>query len=127
MRSKMNMHEIETQERFESFEAFWPYYLGEHKLIVCRTLHYIGTVASAALLVYLIVLQQWAWLPMVLVAGYGPAWIGHFFVEKNRPATFTYPWWSLLGDYKMFYLALKGELRAELSRLHGKASTAEPS
>jgi len=122
----MNKHETESQDRFESFEAFWPYYLGEHKLIVCRALHYIGTVASAVLLVYLTIFQIWAWLPMVLVVGYGPAWIGHFFVEKNRPATFTYPWWSLLGDYKMFYLAIKGELRTELSRLHGKASTTEP-
>lgn len=107
---------------FQSFQEFWPYYLGEHKLITCRALHYIGTVASAGLLILLIVTQQWAWLPLVLVAGYGPAWIGHFFVEKNRPATFTYPWWSLLGDYKMFYMAIKGELRAELSRLFGAKS-----
>jgi len=111
-----------TSEKFQSFEEFWPYYLGEHKLIVCRALHYIGTVASSVLLVFLIIAQKWSWLPLVLVVGYGPAWIGHFFVEKNKPATFTYPWWSLLGDYKMFYLALKGELRGELSRLFGKAS-----
>ena len=109
-------------ELFQSFEAFWPYYLGEHKLITCRVLHYIGTIASAALLVFLVATQQWVWLPMVLVAGYGPAWIGHFFVEKNRPATFTYPKWSLMGDYKMFYMAIRGELRQELSRLFGVAS-----
>jgi hypothetical protein len=106
-------------KQYHSFEEFWPYYLGEHKLISCRVLHYIGTVASAGLLIGLIVAQQWPWLPLVLVAGYGPAWIGHFFIEKNRPATFTYPWWSLLGDYKMLYMAIKGELRAELSRLFG--------
>ena len=109
-------------KEFQSFEAFWPYYLGEHKLIASRALHYIGTVGSAALLVYLLITQQWQWIPLVLVAGYGPAWIGHFFIEKNRPATFTYPWWSLKGDYKMFYMALKGELRGELSRLFGARS-----
>ena len=109
-------------DRFQSFEAFWPYYLGEHKLITCRALHYVGTVGSAALLVYLIATQQWSWLPLVLLAGYGPAWIGHFFIENNRPATFTYPWWSFKGDYKMFYMAVRGELRKELSRLFGAAS-----
>jgi len=111
-----------NDKEFQSFEAFWPYYLGEHRLIVCRGLHYLGTVASFVLLLGLIVSKQWIWLPTVLLAGYGPAWIGHFFIEKNRPATFTYPWWSLLGDYKMFYMALRGEIRPELSRLFGKES-----
>ena len=55
---------------FETFEAFWPYYLGEHKLISCRILHYIGTVGSFVLLVYLLLSQQWMFLPLVLVAGY---------------------------------------------------------
>lgn len=104
---------------FSSFQEFWPYYLGEHRLIKCRVLHYIGTVASFSLLVYLLLNQQWVWLPTVLVAGYGPAWIGHFFIEKNRPATFTYPKWSFMGDYKMCYMALRGTLRQELSRLFG--------
>jgi hypothetical protein len=109
-------------ERFQSFETFWPYYLGEHKLKACRALHYIGTVGSAFLLVFLIASQQWSWLPLVLVAGYGPAWVGHFFIENNRPATFTYPRWSLMGDYKMFLMAVRGELPGELSRLFGAHS-----
>ncbi len=109
-------------KQFHSFEEFWPYYLGEHKLITCRALHYVGTVVSAGLLILLMVTQQWSWLPLVLIAGYGPAWVGHFFIEKNRPATFTYPWWSFVGDYKMFYMAIRGELRAELSRLFGAKS-----
>ena len=116
------MTEKSDNQRFQSFKEFWPYYLGEHKLIMCRALHYVGTVASALLLFVLIYMQEYKWLPLVLVAGYGPAWIGHFFIEKNKPATFTYPWWSLLGDYKMFYLAIRGELREELSRLFGKHS-----
>ncbi len=116
----MSESNAQEEKRYTSFQEFWPYYLGEHKLIACRALHYVGTVLSAVLLIVLINQQMWAWLPMVLVAGYGPAWIGHFVIEKNRPATFTYPWWSLLGDYKMFYMALRGQIRPELSRLFGK-------
>jgi len=112
--------------RFETFEAFWPYYLHEHRLINCRALHYVGTIGSAALLIYLVSFQFWSWLPLVLVAGYGPAWIGHFFIEKNKPATFKYPLWSLMGDYKMFYMAVNGELRGELSRLFGRQSKEVP-
>lgn len=118
----MNSASKTDNERYQSFKEFWPYYLSEHKLITCRALHYVGTIASATLLIYFIVTQQWALLPLVLIAGYGPAWIGHFFIEKNRPATFTYPWWSFMGDYKMCYMAIKGELRGELSRLFGAGS-----
>jgi hypothetical protein len=121
--SKMVNVDSDKGDRFQTFEAFWPYYLGEHRLIKCRALHYLGTVGSAILLIILLVNALWTWLPMVLVAGYGPAWIGHFFIERNRPATFTYPWWSLLGDYKMFYMAIRGELRSELSRLFGSQAT----
>jgi hypothetical protein len=109
-----------SDKGYQTFEEFWPYYLYEHRLINCRALHYFGTVLSAALLVIVIANQAWAWLPLVLVAGYGPAWVGHFFIEKNRPATFQYPLWSLMGDYKMFYMAIRGQLRPELSRLFGK-------
>jgi len=108
---------------FNSFQEFWPYYLGEHRLIKCRVLHYIGTVASTLLLLFLLASQQFVWIPLALVAGYGPAWIGHFFIEKNRPATFTYPKWSFMGDYKMCYMAFTGQLRGELSRLFGNAGT----
>jgi hypothetical protein len=116
----MSPKPLKNDERYASFIEFWPYYLSEHRLKKSRALHYFGTVASNLLLIYFVVNQNWVSLPLVLVAGYGPAWIGHFFVEKNRPATFTYPWWSLVGDYKMFYLAATGQLRAELSRLFGR-------
>ncbi|GAA4358986.1 DUF962 domain-containing protein [Kangiella marina] len=100
-------------DKLQSFEEFWPYYLGEHRLPRNRFLHYIGTFFSTALLVWVILTQHWWFLPLVLIAGYGPAWIGHFFLEKNRPATFTYPLWSLAADYKMFYYALTGRLKYE--------------
>jgi hypothetical protein len=102
-------------ERIQSFEEFWPYYLREHSLFSCRVLHYVGTVASLAMVGVAAYYSPW-WLLAVPVLGYGPAWIGHFFIEKNRPATFTYPLWSLLADYRMFGLAMTGRLGPELAR-----------
>ena len=101
--------------QFSSFSEFWPFYLSEHSLLACRVLHYVGTICANALLVYLIMYQLWSWIPLALVIGYGPAWIGHFFIEKNRPATFQYPLWSFMGDYKMLYLACTGRLKTELA------------
>ena len=103
--------------RIPSFVEFWPYYLGEHRLKACRALHYLGTsCASLLLLVMLLTGNFWLLIP-ALVGGYGPAWVGHFFIEHNRPATFTYPFWSFAADYKMFFLALQGKMQGELDRL----------
>ena len=113
---------MSEQPEFKSFEEFWPFYLGEHRLIMCRTLHYIGTVMATSTLIFLIWQGMWAWLPIILPLGYGPAWIGHFFIEKNKPASFKYPLWSFIGDYKMFWMAMRGQIRGELSRLFGKQS-----
>ncbi len=116
-----------SEARYQSFEEFWPYYVGEHKDPRCRALHYVGTtlalgtVAAAALTV------NPGWLLLTPVVGYAPAWIGHFVIEKNRPATFKYPVWSLRGDFKMLSLALAGKMGAELERLHpaaGRSATA---
>lgn len=78
-------------------------------------MHYFGTLISGALLIFGLVQGPWALIPLAFVAGYGPAWVGHFFFEKNRPANFTYPLWSLRGDYHMFFLWATGRLR---DRLH---------
>ncbi|AOE49008.1 DUF962 domain-containing protein [Kangiella sediminilitoris] len=102
-----------AEKEIKTFSEFWPYYLGEHRLPRNRALHYIGTVLSSVLIITMLAFQIWWLLPLILVAGYGPAWIGHFFLERNRPATFTYPLWSLAADYKMFYFALTGRLKNE--------------
>lgn len=104
-------------ERYTSFREFWPYYLGEHAHGSTRILHFVGTTVGAALFVFAIVTQTWSLLPVALVASYGLAWLSHFTIEKNRPATFTYPLWSFLGDWKMLGLALTGRLGRELARL----------
>lgn len=114
-----------SDERIQSFEAFWPYYVGEHRLPSCRVAHYLGSVAAPVMLITALALQLW-WLVLLFpVAGYGPAWVGHFIIEKNRPATFTYPVWSLIADYKMLGLALRGKMADEVTRLYGSPSPAK--
>ena len=96
-----------------TYEEFWPYYLSEHRRPATRALHFLGTTLVIVTLAAGILVSP-LWLLAMPFAGYGPAWIGHFFVERNRPATFTYPWWSLRGDFRMYALTLRGRLGPEL-------------
>jgi len=100
-----------TDRQFNSFADFWPFYLGEHSKPVTRWLHCLGTLTAIASLIVLIALGKWWLFPLVLVPGYAFAWTSHFFVEKNRPATFKYPLWSFMGDWKMLALMLTGRLK----------------
>ncbi|HEV7498638.1 MAG TPA: DUF962 domain-containing protein [Vicinamibacteria bacterium] len=102
-------------ERLTSFEEFWPFYVAQHSRASTRAWHFAGTtLVLATLAVAFVVSPRWALAaPFV---GYGPAWIGHFFFEKNRPATFTYPWWSLRGDFRMYRLMLTGRMAPEVAR-----------
>ena len=96
---------------FASFREFYPYYLGEHRNRTCRRLHFIGS----ALVIAIVITAAWArqplWLLLAPVAGYGFAWVGHYGFEKNRPATFRHPLYSLLGDWVMFADVLRGRQR----------------
>jgi hypothetical protein len=104
--------------RFDSFDAFWPFYLREHAQPATRAVHVAGTWAGVLLLLATILLGPW-WLALLaLVVGYGCAWISHLTIERNRPATFSHPAWSLRGDLRMAWLAATGRLGAELRR-HG--------
>lgn len=100
-----------------NFEEFWPFYMGEHRNPLCRAFHYTGTLSGAAIALTGIVTLNPLLIPVGLVAGYGPAWIGHFFIEKNKPASFKYPLWSFMGDWKMVTYFLTGRMGAELERL----------
>lgn len=97
-------------ERYQSFKEFYPYYLSEHENLTCRRLHFIGTTLIVILFIGVVATQNWLWLLLTPIIGYGFAWVGHFFFEKNRPATFTYPLWSLMGDWKMWFETLTGKL-----------------
>jgi hypothetical protein len=101
------------EKRFQSFSEFYPYYLSEHLNPTCRKLHFAGTTLVMAIAAAMIATQQW-WLGLLLpIAGYGFAWVGHFAFEKNRPATFTYPRWSLAADFVMYWQLLTGKIRFE--------------
>ncbi|MFI5288212.1 MAG: Mpo1-like protein [Polyangia bacterium] len=103
------------EKRYTSFEEFWPYYVREHSNPLNRKLHFIGTSLALGCAAGAATGQFWLW-PAVPVVGYGFAWVGHFFVEKNRPATFTYPLWSLMGDFVMWKKMLTGQMDAEVER-----------
>jgi hypothetical protein len=105
-----------SDPRYPSFEAFFPFYLSEHADPRNRVFHYVGTSGAVLLVLTAAVTLQPLLLLAVPIAGYAPAWIGHFIIEKNRPATFKYPVWSLMGDFRMLYLALTGQLQAHLDR-----------
>ena len=100
-----------ADRQYKSFQEFWPFYLGEHSKPGTRLLHCVGTLTAVAAVIALIVVGKWWLFPLALVPGYAFAWIGHFFIEKNRPATFTYPLWSFMGDWKMLTLMLIGRLK----------------
>ncbi len=104
-------------DRFRTFEEFWPYYVREHSKPLTRKFHFVGTAASMALVTAALRLRKPSLVAAALVAGYGPAWVSHFFIEKNRPATFQYPLWSLISDFKMFGMMLRGEMDAEVARV----------
>lgn len=97
-------------ERIRSYDQFFDFYLMEHRSARSRRLHYLGTVMASLLLVAFLVTGKPLLLLMALIFGYGPAWIGHFVFERNRPATFRYPLWSLISDYRMLWLWLTGRI-----------------
>ena len=100
------------KSEFKSFADFWPYYLGEHSRIATRVLHCIGTLMAIGAIFWLFTIGRWWLCPLALVPGYALAWVGHFFIEKNRPATFAHPLWSFMGDWKMLALMLTGRLKS---------------
>ena len=105
-----------TPREHQSFAAFFPHYLREHASPRTRALHYVGTSLVIAIWLWAVFTVNLWLLLLTPIAGYLFAWVAHFFVEKNRPATFTYPWWSLIADFKMFGLWITGRLRPHLER-----------
>ena len=96
---------------YTSFKSFYPYYLSEHENLTCRRLHVVGSTLVLICLIYALFTQKWMMLLILPVLGYGFAWVGHFFFEKNRPATFTYPVYSFIGDWVMYWQYIKGDIK----------------
>jgi hypothetical protein len=98
------------QKKYQTFRDFYPYYLSEHRNPTCRRLHFIGSTIVLGLFVTMLITRNW-WLgALIPIAGYGFAWVGHFFFEHNRPATFTYPAYSFAGDWVMYWQLMRGKI-----------------
>ena len=100
----------------ETYSEFWDFYVREHSKPLTRGLHFAGTTLGLALLVYFIATGRWYFFPLFLVVGYAFAWFAHFVVEKNKPATFKYPLWSFISDFKMIAYILLGRMGREVER-----------
>ncbi len=96
------------ERQYKTLKEFYPYYLQEHQNPTCRKLHFIGTGLLFLILGYAVISGNYSWLLAIPVVGYGFAWVGHFFFEKNKPATFKYPVFSLVSDFKLFFDLLLG-------------------
>jgi hypothetical protein len=96
---------------YRSFGAFYPFYLSQHADRNWRRLHFLGTTVGLAGVITAVMTWNLAWLVAALGAGYGLAWVGHFYFEKNRPATFTYPLYSFRGDWVMWRDMLTGRIK----------------
>jgi hypothetical protein len=99
------------EKRFMSFAAFYPFYLSEHSQPMCRALHYIGSTGILSIIAYALFSGNYMALWFMPLMGYGFAWVAHFFIEHNRPATFKYPLYSFIGDWVMFKDFLLGRFR----------------
>lgn len=102
--------------RIATYKAFWPFYVGEHQNKLNRNLHFIGTALALISLLLGMLVNPWFFLAAP-VSGYAFAWAGHFFIEKNKPATFQYPIWSLMADYQMFFFMCIGRMDREVKRM----------
>jgi len=95
-------------DRSRTYREFWPRYLGEHRRAATRGLHFAGTCLGLVLLAGAVAAADWRLAAAALACGYAFAWIGHAVVERNRPATFTHPWWSFVSDFRMLFTWLAG-------------------
>lgn len=100
-----------------NYTEFWDFYVQEHSKPMTRLLHFIGTSLGIILLIWFIFRGTWYHIPLCFVCGYAFAWFAHFVVEKNRPATFKYPLWSFISDYKMMWYMLTGRMAREIERV----------
>jgi len=100
----------------KTYAEFWDFYISEHSLPLTRLLHFIGTSLGIALAVFFIARGQWYFFPVFFAVGYGFAWFAHFVIEKNKPASFRFPFWSFVSDFKMMWYMVTGRMGSEVER-----------
>lgn len=101
----------------QNYTEFWDFYVSEHSLPLTRILHFAGTSLGIALAVWFVASGRWYYFPVFFVAGYGFAWFAHFVVEKNKPASFRFPLWSFISDFRMMWYMVTGRMGSEVSRV----------
>ena len=101
-----------------NYKEFWDFYVQEHSKPLTRLLHLVGTSLGIVLLIWFVWTGRWYFFPVFFVVGYAFAWFAHFVVEKNRPATFQYPFWSFISDFKMIWYMLTGRMGREVERVN---------
>jgi hypothetical protein len=101
----------------QNYREFWDFYVQEHSQPLTRLLHFIGTSLGILLLIFFVARGQWYYFPIFFVVGYGFAWFAHFVVEKNKPASFKFPLWSFISDFKMMWLMINGRMDREVERV----------
>jgi hypothetical protein len=106
-----------SEPQFDTFEDFWPHYVRAHSERLNRQLHFVGTTLALGAVALGLRRGRRRWLALAPVVGYGPAWIGHFLVEGNVPATFGHPLWSLRADFRMYGKMIAGTMDAEVARV----------
>lgn len=111
-----------ADKEYTTFWSFYPYYLREHSDPTNRVLHFIGTGLVITSLIAGLITMKWYFFALIPVLGYGFAWVGHFFIEKNKPATFKYPLYSLGSDFVMFWHILTGQIQKKIDDAHHAGS-----
>lgn len=105
------MNDNEKVTEYKNFNDFYPFYLSQHQTLMCRRLHFAGTALVCLSVLMFLFTFSWFWFILIPITGYGFAWVGHYVYEKNKPATFLYPLYSLMGDFVMFWQILIGKLK----------------
>ena len=109
----------------QNYTEFWDFYVSEHSVPLTRALHFVGTILGIALLVFFVVRGQWYFFPVFFLCGYGFAWFAHFVIEKNKPASFRFPFWSFISDFKMIWFMITHRMADEVARVRGEEITTE--
>lgn len=101
----------------QDFEQFWPYYVMEHQHPLTRAFHFLSTLTPSACLIAFFVTWQYRYLIALPIVAYGLAWFSHFAIERNKPAAWKYPLYSLMADHKMFWMTVIGQMTHEVDRI----------
>lgn len=109
-----------TEKRIDNYADFWDFYVLEHSQPLTRYFHFIGTLLGMVMLVWFVGSGSYLLIPLCFAVGYAFAWFSHFYIEKNKPATFKYPLWSFISDYKMAWMMLRGRMNSEVERVINK-------